>query len=256
MVEIASLEIGASINTENIDSGLTRIKQGFDNLEAKTGGINADFERMSKSSKSLSKNFMIMAVAGAGALVALTKNSPALASAMAKIKVSTGELARSLGTALQPAFNWFADKLQGVTEFVDAHPDLVGGITTSVVALSGAFLAFKIGSAFLGLSAIIMSPAFLIGVAALASLALVFDVFKSHTDVQDFVKEELAAGKTEEEIIRSPGYVGRLPALAGPGAAFGAASQGGVLGNIADWLSEIFKSKTRKSTGMSLPDQA
>ena len=65
----------------------------------------ADFERMSNVGTKLNKLFLGMATVGAGAMVALAKGAPAVAGSMAKIKVKSGELMRSLGQALRPAFD-------------------------------------------------------------------------------------------------------------------------------------------------------
>ena len=123
-----------------------------------------------------------MAIAGASALVGFAIGAPALAGAMAKIKVSTMKLSFAIGEALKPQFEWFGDKLAWAAGWIDQNPDLFGKITSSVMILGGAFLAFKVGgviaggiSALLGVAggliALVSSPAFLGAIAALGVAA-------------------------------------------------------------------------------------
>ena len=133
MVEIGSLQIGASINTEDLESGLRRMVQGFDNISARTGGVNADFERMSQTGTKLNKLFIGMAIVGAGAMTALAKGAPAVASSMAKIKVKAGELGRSLGEALAPAFETASDAFADFVGWIEDNEDKIGYFTNTIL---------------------------------------------------------------------------------------------------------------------------
>jgi len=240
LVEVGSMQIGGSIQTSEIERGLTRVEKGFGNIETKGKGVNADFERMNQQSKRLATTLGVMALAGAGALVAIAKGAPATAGAMARIKVSTMKLQFAIGTALKPHFDWFADKLSRVASWVSANPDLFGIITTSVIALGGSFLAFKIGGAIYGgimaltgiaggLIALVTSPAFLAAVVALGAAAalwaLVSGQAESAKQTENFYK---AAGIKHEEVIQASiqGYQGTIypgmnnQSYYGPGSAY------------------------------------
>lgn len=133
MVNVGELSIGASINTEEIDSGLRRISKGFDIMESKTGGINSDFERMANTGSRLNKLFLGMAVAGTGAMLALAKGAPAVAGSMAKMKVKVGELSRSLGRILAPAFESVSDAFAGFVDWIEGKEGTIGFFVDNVL---------------------------------------------------------------------------------------------------------------------------
>jgi uncharacterized membrane protein YeaQ/YmgE (transglycosylase-associated protein family) len=148
MVEVGSLEIGGSINTTEIESGLYRIESGFDNISAKTDGINADFERMAQTGMFLNKTFLGMAALGTTAIIALTKGSPAVASSMAQMQVSAGELQRKLGEALAPAFELVSEAFQDFVGWVSDHQEGISYFSETIIggligALSGVHQAWS-----------------------------------------------------------------------------------------------------------------
>lgn len=133
MVEVGNLEIGGSINTSDIESGLSRIEKGFDNIESKTDGINADFERMAQTGMQLNKIFIGMATVGSTAIIALTKGAPAVAGSMAKMQVSAGELQRKLGTALAPAFELVSEAFADFVGWISDHQETISNFTESTL---------------------------------------------------------------------------------------------------------------------------
>lgn len=130
MVEIAELTIGTSINTEDVESGLTRVGQGFDLVESKASGVNADFARMAATGKRLRTLFIGMGLAGGTAMIVLAKNAPAVAGSMAQIQVEAGKLERSMGRILAPAFDFAADSFAGFVGVVQDHEGTLGIITS------------------------------------------------------------------------------------------------------------------------------
>lgn len=124
------MEIGGSIDTSNIERGLTRVETGFKGVEAVGKGVNSDFERMNQKAVRLGKAMGVMALAGGGAMLALAKGSPAVAGAMAKIKVTAGKLSRTLGEVLRPAFNAVSESFQGFVGWIDEHK---GSINSFIV---------------------------------------------------------------------------------------------------------------------------
>lgn len=146
MVEIGELSIGGNIQTNQIESGLNRIEDGFKDVEKSSKSVNSDFERLNQGALKLSKRMGVLAIAGGGAMVAIAKGAPATAGAMAKIKVAGGELQRSLGRALAPAFEkvsegfnkfvGWVEKNEGTikkfsNEVLDDMSDILAGITES-----------------------------------------------------------------------------------------------------------------------------
>ena len=145
MVEVGSIQIGGSIETEGIERGLKRVESGFKDIDRVGQGVNADFTRMNSQAKTLGRTLGVMALAGAGAMIALAKGAPATAGAMAKIEVGTMKLKFAIGDALKEEFNWFADKLNWLAGWVAEHPDLFSSLTTGVLVFAGAMGAFAIG---------------------------------------------------------------------------------------------------------------
>lgn len=145
MVNVGSIQIGGSIETAEIERGLGRVEKGFGNIEAKGKSVNADFVRMNQQSKRLAKTLGLMAITGAGALIAIAKGAPATAGAMAKIKVSAMKLKFAIGEALQDEFEAFSGFLGRVANWVEEHPDVFSGIVTSLLALAGAAAVIKVG---------------------------------------------------------------------------------------------------------------
>lgn len=141
------MQIGGSIDTTNIERGLTRIETGFKGVESVGKGVNADFERINQQAIRLGKAMGALAIAGGTAMIAMAKGSPAVAGAMAKIGVTMGKLSRTLGEALSPAFNMASESLQRFLGWIENNKesissfatDVIGGLTTSVSLLGSAW---------------------------------------------------------------------------------------------------------------------
>jgi len=123
MVEIGSLQIGGSINTEDIERGTERINKSFDDVGTKSKSVNSDFVRMSGLTRSLALTLAGMATAGAAALTAMATTAPAVAPALAKMNIEWTKMSHSLGRDLAPIFNEIAyTLLPAVGEALDALP--------------------------------------------------------------------------------------------------------------------------------------
>jgi len=133
MVEVGSIQIGGSIQTAEIERGLGRVEKGFSNIDTKSKSVNADFTRINQQALRLGRNLGIMALAGVGAMVAIAKGSPAVAGAMAKIKVTAGKLSRALGEALAPAFDLAADAFSRFTGWIEEHKEGISHFTTTIL---------------------------------------------------------------------------------------------------------------------------
>ena len=145
MVEVGSIQIGGTIETAEIERGLTRVEKGFTRIDTKEKSVNADLERMNQQSKRLAKTFGLMAITGAGALIAIAKGAPAVAGAMAKIKVSAMKLQFAVGEALQGEFQSFSGYLDSMAGWVQEHPDLFSGIVKSILGVAAAATVIKVG---------------------------------------------------------------------------------------------------------------
>ncbi len=144
-MEIGSIQIGGSIQTIDIEKGIKRIEFGFKEISTKAKSVESDFERISARGSKLVTIFGGLAIAGTGALIALTKGAPALAGAMAKINVSMLKLKMAAGEALKPTFDAAAGVLNKIANWVDEHPDLFRGIVNSIMGLAAATAIIKVG---------------------------------------------------------------------------------------------------------------
>lgn len=144
-MEIGSIQIGGTIQTIEIEKGIKRIEFGFKEISTKAKSVESDFERISARGSKLVTIFGGMAIAGTGALIALTKGAPALAGAMAKINVSMLKLKMAAGEALKPTFDAAAGVLNKIANWVDEHPDLFRGIVNSIMGLAAVTAIIKVG---------------------------------------------------------------------------------------------------------------
>ena len=123
MVEVGSLQIGGSINTEEIERGLDRVERGLGDVQSESKSVNSDFERMHGLSKSLALTLTGMGVAGMAALTAMATGAPAVAPALAKMNVEWTKMSHAVGRDLAPIFNEIAyTLLPAVGDALEALP--------------------------------------------------------------------------------------------------------------------------------------
>ena len=144
MVEVGNLEIGGSIQTAEIERGLTRIDKGLKGVSEKGKSVGSDFERIAAQGKRIATVFGTMAIAGSAALLGFAKNAPAVAGAMAKMKLSMLKLKMAAGVALKPTFDWLSEKLQRLAGWVHDNPKPFANMVTGVLLLGGAFVTASI----------------------------------------------------------------------------------------------------------------
>ena len=145
MVEVGNLEIGGSIQTAEIERGLTRIDKGLKGVAEKGKSVGSDFERIAAKGKRMTTIFGAMAVAGTAALTAWVKDTPAVAGSMAKINLSLLKLKMSAGEALAPVFESAANGLNKLSNWANEHPNLFAGVVKSVIGVGIATTAIKVG---------------------------------------------------------------------------------------------------------------
>lgn len=241
MVMAGQISIGGDIDTKGIETGLGRIEKGFEDVSTTGKSVNADFVRMNQSASRLGRTLGVLALTGAGALIALAKSAPVVAGAMAKIDLAMMKLKFAIGQALKPQIDWFALKLSQFAGWVQEHPDLFGKITTSILVLAGAFAAFKIGGAFVALIGFLASPPVLIAIAALTALAAAI------LSVNMYMKEMKRIG-IEGTVIEKIIF-----ALTKGPLAFGPAAKG-IDDYIMDWVKSFFRKISRKSQSFAQED--
>ncbi len=145
MVEAGQIEIGGTINVQGIEAGLTRVENSLELVATAGKSVNADFIRMNQQTERLGKKMGVLALAGAGAMIAIAKNAPGTAAAMAQISVSALKLKFAVGDAMAPAFDKFGEYLDNFSGWVDRHPNLFRGIVNSLVGLGVATAVLKVG---------------------------------------------------------------------------------------------------------------
>ena len=129
-MEVGTLKIGGEIETSNIEKGLNRIDSGFKNVSSTGKGVNSDFIRMNQSVIGLGKKLAVLGLAGATAMVALAKGSPAVSGAMARMKAAATRLKITLGEALKPAFDMASNAFNSFVGWVDRHKEGINNFAT------------------------------------------------------------------------------------------------------------------------------
>lgn len=133
MVEVGSLQIGGSVDTQAIENGLARVEGGLKNIGAVGASVASDFMRIDVNAKSLAKSLKVIAIAGGTAMITLAKGAPAVAGAMAKMKVDAGKLSRSLGEALSPAFDSVSEAFRGFVGWVENNKGTINEFSVNTV---------------------------------------------------------------------------------------------------------------------------
>jgi len=126
--QTSSIRIKGSIDITDIDTGFSRISTGFEGVKGRVKGLGSDMTRMSLSVASLAKKFSLLSLAGVGAITALASRAPAVAPALAKIKLATFKLTNALGTALAPAFERVAGWLDRLSTWVGNNSERIGAV--------------------------------------------------------------------------------------------------------------------------------
>ncbi|MCK5601597.1 hypothetical protein KAR91_07010 [Candidatus Pacearchaeota archaeon] len=134
MAEVGSLQIGGSVDTQAIENGLARVEGGLKNISAVGDSVNSDFIRINQNTKELGKNLKIIAVAGVGAMIGLAKGAPAVAGAMANMKVSFGKLTRTLGDSLSPAFDNVSEAFSGFVGWIQQNGPTISEFSVNIIS--------------------------------------------------------------------------------------------------------------------------
>jgi len=149
-MEAGSLRIKGTIDDTEIRSGMTRIKQGFENMDQNVKSSLGSMQRLADITRGLAKGLVIVGTAGVGAMTALAMKAPAIAPELGKIKIGLMKIGRELGRNLKPLFAIIADRLvPAIGKAIELNKDklaaLVSIATQGVKDLSMA-LSGDIGS--------------------------------------------------------------------------------------------------------------
>lgn len=132
----SSMEIKGTLDTNNIEIGLTRIKKGFESTLGQVKSFGSDMQRVATTVGGLAKKMVFLGVAGITAMVGIASKAPAVAPAIAKMGVEFGKLSRSLGEALAPAFEKVAGWMGRVASWVDQNKDKIESVANAILNVS------------------------------------------------------------------------------------------------------------------------
>lgn len=146
MVEVGQISIKAKVDTTTLDSGTKKVKSRFKEMDASGKMSENSFNKIGSTLGTIGGKLAMMGTAGITAIGGLASKAPALAGAFARMKVTTGELARSLGQSLAPTFDFLSEKYQGLANWTKEHPIITKtAFDASIIALAVGGIA-KIGS--------------------------------------------------------------------------------------------------------------
>lgn len=266
MVDVGSLQIGGSIDTGEIERGLKSVEKRFDDISTSGKSVEADFIRIDNSTKSLVRNLsLIGAVTG---LIALAKDAPAVAGAMAKLEIGFDKIKRSLGEALAPAFNLAVEAMDSIIGWINDNKEIISAFGT--VTMEGLTLVVKgLTDAWNGLTGLTIP---FLDISVGEGLKWLVDTFGA-TLISGFLSYKLGslvglgpagaavgviAGATSqpgakgEEAMIFGAVGGTLGLALGPMGALGGAAIGSVLGLIVGGIKD---SINRKDATMNAADQ-
>ena len=181
----SSLMIKGGLDTSMIESGFSRIRSGFQGVKGQANSFKSDMERMSSVAGDVARKMKFLAVAGVGAMVGLATKAPAVAPALARMKLNMDILSRSLGQALAPAFERAGIWFERFVGWVDRNQDTIRLFSGYVMDFAGNIANFltpaltKVGEwvgnhpklfagVFTGLA---LSTPILLGISAIKGLA-------------------------------------------------------------------------------------
>lgn len=122
MVNAGQITIGAELDTQNLDSGVARAKQGLKEIGDSANSVEADTNSLGSAMGSLGKAVGIAATIGAGLFAGIAAKAPATAASMARIEVTTGKFIRETGEDIAPFVSEAATGLEKAQQFFATDP--------------------------------------------------------------------------------------------------------------------------------------
>lgn len=136
MVNVGALEIVGTINTAQIDAGLSRIRISLERVSDSTKPVQADFNRISGTLGKMSLAMVGLGAVGVGLFSSLARDAPALAGAFARAEVATGKLKRALGREFKEAAEIGVsafEKLVNTVQRLEGTGIVSGGLTGAAI---------------------------------------------------------------------------------------------------------------------------
>lgn len=130
-VKVGSLGIDFSIDTTTLMRGISIARSGLGRISAAGTSVQADLTRIATITDDVSKKFTLFGLGAAGIMIALAKDAPAVAPAMARIDVTMMKLSHTLGRALAPSFERLAVHLANFGEWVADHETEISNVATA-----------------------------------------------------------------------------------------------------------------------------
>jgi len=227
----SSMKIKASLDTTDMDRGFMKVTQGMKRAINSAKSMTGDLFRLKSVGAALGKTFQVTGLAASGMIAMAAAKAPALAGSMAQIGVSTERMMRSLGVGLAPIFEKLSDKLVGVADWADAHPDLfatVLGGTATLAILGKLGVLSSIPWAAMGtffstvaIGAVAMAPVFALLATFTAGAVAVKEIIDSlanqfsmdnltNVPIPDAAKEQIANANNVELGNLQDQYAGRI----------------------------------------------
>ena len=120
-MEVGSISIVGKLDVSSINDSLSQLNSGFGKVKDTAKNSFGDISNLSKSLGGITKGLVGIGLAAGTAMVGLAAVGPYTAGAMARIGVTMGELSRTISSALAPAFETFADLLQGFSSWLSSE---------------------------------------------------------------------------------------------------------------------------------------
>jgi hypothetical protein len=115
---VGSLEIIGTIDVANIKHGLSQVKSGLESAKESAKSAFGDMEGLMSTLSGIGLKLVGIGVAASAAIIGLASMGPAVAPSMARMQVSMFEVTRTLSEALAPAFEKFADLMEGFSAWL------------------------------------------------------------------------------------------------------------------------------------------
>ena len=137
--EVGSISIVGTIDVSSIKAGLSQIKHGLGEAKSSAKMALGDVSLLSGAFGTLGSALVGIGVSAAAATIGLAAMGPATAPSLARMQRSFFEMTRTVSDALAPAFEGFAELMQGFSDWL-ASPDgkaLLEGFNDVLVAIIG-----------------------------------------------------------------------------------------------------------------------
>jgi len=141
--EAGQIVFRAEVDDTGAITGLKRFKKGIEQAGASSKGLFGDIERLGSSAGALTKTFIGFATAGLGALMALSKDAPAVADELAKIDIEGIKLTHTLGSILEPVWKSLANNVMpAFNSFLTDNKELFTDIATQIGVATNALAGY------------------------------------------------------------------------------------------------------------------